>query len=199
MTTPLPVLHIVRHSETAWSLSGQHTGRTDLPLTERGERHASLLRARLAGLRVDHVFTSPLQRATRTCELAGFAERAVRDDDLMEWHYGRYEGMLAADIRAQHPGWQVFRDGCPDGESVADVVARVDRFIARVRALNADALAFSSGHLLRTLACRWVGLEPATLGPHIALGTASVGMLGYEGSLNRPVIRLWNDTAHVGD
>lgn len=193
----LPLLYVVRHGDTAWTDSHQHTGRTDLPLNERGEAAAGALRVRLAGVAVGHVFVSPLNRAQRTCELAGFSANAVTDPDLYEWDYGHYEGKLTADVRAAKPDWDLFRDGCPGGESPDDVAKRADRFIAKVRALSGDVMAFSSGHVLRVLAARWLGL-PASAGRYLFLGTATVGILGYEHSIDEPVIRLWNDGGHVG-
>ncbi len=188
----LPVIHLVRHGETEWSRTGRHTGRTDLPLTPRGEENARRLGDRLRALTVARVFTSPLIRAKRTAELAGFPDAEV-DADLTEWHYGLYEGRTTAEIVAARPGWNVFLDGGgPGGETTADVLARVDRVIARVREVNADVLLFSSGHLLRVLAARWVGLD-ATAGRLFALSTGAVSQLGYDHDLNEPVIRLWND------
>ena len=148
MSETLPILHLARHGETAWSLSGQHTGRTDLPLTERGERNARALGERLRGLACARVFTSPLRRAARTCELAGFGAAAEIDPDLVEWDYGQYEGRRTAEIHAERPDWQLFRDGCPGGESPDQVGARADRVVARVRAVEGDVLVFSSGHFL---------------------------------------------------
>ena len=196
MSETLPVVYLARHGETAWSLSGQHTGLTDLPLTERGERDARRLAERLRGLGFARVFTSPLQRATRTCELAGFASRAEIDRDLVEWDYGEYEGRRTAEIQVDRPGWQVFRDGCPGGEAPDQVGARADRVVGRVRAVEGNVLLFSSGHFLRTLAARWLGLEPAA-GALFALSTASVSVLGYEHDLSEPVIRLWNEVHPV--
>ena len=194
----LPAVYLARHGETIWSLTGQHTGLTDLPLTERGERNARRLGERLAGLVFAKVFTSPLQRAARTCELAGFGNAAEVDRDLVEWNYGKYEGLRTAEIHAKRPDWQLFRDGCPDGESPNQVGVRADRVVSRVRAIKGDVLIFSSGHFLRVLAVRWLGIEPAA-GRFFMLNTASVSVLGYEHSLSQPVIRLWNDTRHVGD
>ena len=194
----LPAVYLARHGETVWSLTGQHTGLTDLPLTERGERNARRLGERLAGLVFAKVFTSPLQRAARTCELAGFGNAAEVDPDLVEWNYGKYEGLRTAEIHAKRPDWQLFRDGCPDGESPDQVGVRADRVVSRVRAIKGDVLIFSSGHFLRVLAARWLGIEPAA-GRFFMLNTASVSVLGYEHSLSQPVIRLWNDTRHVGD
>jgi broad specificity phosphatase PhoE len=196
MSEQLPVICLARHGETAWSLSGQHTGLTDLPLTEHGERNARSLAGRLAGLKFAHVFTSPLQRAARTCELAGFAQAAEVDRDLVEWNYGQYEGRTSADICEERPGWQLFHDGCPGGESPPQVGARADRVVGRVRAIQGDVLIFSSGHFLRVFAARWLGIEPAA-GRFFSLNTASLSALGYEHSLSEPVIRLWNDTRHV--
>ena len=198
MSETLPIIYVARHGETAWSLSGQHTGLTDLPLTERGERNAVRLGERLKGLTFAKVLTSPLQRAMRTCELAGFGVRAEIDRDLLEWNYGEYEGHRTADILADRPGWQLFRDGCPGGESPSQVGARADRVVQRVRAVKDDVLLFSSGHFLRVLAARWLRLEAAA-GRYLLLSTGSLGMLAYEHhSLSEPVIRLWNDTSHVG-
>jgi broad specificity phosphatase PhoE len=196
--TALPAVYLARHGETAWSLTGQHTGITDLPLTERGERNARRLGERLAGLVFAKVFTSPLQRATRTCELAGFGSAAEADRDLVEWNYGEYEGLRTAEIHAKRPGWQLFLDGCPGGESPEQVGVRAGRVVSHVRATKGDVLIFSSGHFLRVLAARWLGIEPAA-GRFFMLDTASLSVLGYERSLSQPVIRLWNDTRHVGD
>jgi broad specificity phosphatase PhoE len=197
MSNELPVIYLARHGETAWSLTGQHTGLTDLPLTERGEQNARALGERLIGLNFAKVFTSPLQRAARTCELAGFGAVAEVDRDLLEWNYGQYEGRRTAEIHTERPEWQLFRDGCPGGESPGQVGARSDCLLSRVRAVRADVLLFSSGHFLRVLAARWLGLEPAT-GRYLLLSTASLSALGYEHNLCQPVIRLWNDTRHVG-
>jgi probable phosphoglycerate mutase len=196
MSEQLPKVYLARHGETAWSLSGQHTGRTDLPLTERGERNARRLGERLRGLTFSRVFTSPLQRARRTCELAGFAE-AVDDPDLTEWNYGAYEGKRTAEIRQQRPDWDLFRDGCPNGEMAADVGARADRVLHRLRAADGDVLIFSHGHILRVLAARWLGLDP-TGGRLFTLSTATLSILGYEHNLATPVFWLWNDGSHVG-
>jgi broad specificity phosphatase PhoE len=198
LSEQLPAIYLARHGETAWSLSGQHTGLTDLPLTERGERNARSLGQRLHGFKFAKVLTSPLQRATRTCELAGFAPAAEVDHDLVEWNYGRFEGQTSVEIEKESPGWQLFRDGCPGGESPQQVGARADRVVNRVRAVRGDVLIFSSGHILRVLAARWLGIEPAG-GKFFALNTASLSALGYEHSLSEPVIRLWNDTRHVNE
>jgi broad specificity phosphatase PhoE len=189
-------IYLARHGETAWSLTGQHTGRTDLPLTPRGEQNAARLGQRLKDLSFAAVFTSPLQRARRTCQLAGFGDRATIDPDLMEWDYGDYEGLRSSEIHKQDPTWSLFRDGAPHGESVAQISTRADRAIARVRAIDGNVLIFSSGHFLRVLAARWLGLAAST-GQYLALDTASLSILGYEHAKDRPVIRLWNDTSHL--
>jgi broad specificity phosphatase PhoE len=197
MSNQLPVIYLARHGETAWSLTGQHTGFTDLPLTEHGEQNARALRERLAGLKFAKVFTSPLQRAARTCELAGFGAVAEVDRDLVEWNYGQYEGRRTAEIHAGRPEWDLFRDGCPGGESPDQVGARADGVLKRVRAVGADVLLFSSGHFLRVLAARWLGLEPGA-GRYLLLSTASLSSVAFEHNQSQPVIRLWNDTRHVG-
>ena len=187
----LPVVYLARHGETAWTVSRQHTGRTDLPLTGHGEEEALRLGARLEGLVFAAVLTSPLQRAVRTCELAGFGGAEV-EPDLLEWHYGAYEGRTSADIHAERPGWELFRDGCPGGESPADVGARADRVARRVRTIDGNVLLFSSGHFLRVFAARWLGLEPGA-GKYFLLGTASLSAVGYEHDRSDPVIRLWDE------
>jgi probable phosphoglycerate mutase len=197
MSKELRVIYLARHGETAWSLTGQHTGRTDLPLTERGERNAQRLRERLSGLTFAKVFTSPLRRAMRTCELAGFGAVAEIDPDLTEWDYGEYEGRLADEIHAERPGWQLFRDGCPGGESPAQVAERADRVVRRVNAVTGDVLLFSSGHFLRMLAVRWIRVEPIASAASLMLNTASLSALSYEHDLTQPAIRLWNDDHHV--
>ncbi|MBP1685674.1 MAG: putative phosphoglycerate mutase family protein [Deltaproteobacteria bacterium] len=193
----LPSVYLVRHGETAWSLTGQHTGRTDLPLTERGERQARQLGERLKGLSFARVYTSPLQRARRTCELAQYGAVAEIDRDLVEWNYGDYEGRRTAEIRAERPDWQLFRDGCPGGESPLEVSARADRVVRRVREVTGDVLLFSSGHFLRMVAARWIGMERTMEARSFMLSTASLSALGYENSLSQPVIRLWNETRQV--
>jgi broad specificity phosphatase PhoE len=193
----LPIICLARHGETAWSLTGQHTGLTDLPLTEAGERNARRLAERLKGLTFMKVFTSPLNRAVRTCELAGFGAVAEIDCDLVEWNYGEYEGRTGAEIRAERPDWQLFRDGCPGGESPQQVATRADRVVNRVRKVPGNVLLFSSGHFIRVLAARWIGIEPTVNARSFMLSTASLSALGYENDLSRPVIRLWNDTRHV--
>ena len=197
MSEALPIIYLARHGETAWSLTGQHTGLTDLPLTERGERNASRLQQRLKGLTFARVLTSPLQRARRTCELAGFGTVAEIDRDLLEWDYGEYEGRRTAEIRAERPDWQLFRDGCPGGESPTQASARADRVVSRLRAAPGDVLLFSSGHFIRVLVTRWIDLEVTANARRFMLSTASLSAVGYENERSRPVIRLWNETNHV--
>ena len=192
-----PLVYLARHGETAWTISGQHTGLTDLPLTERGEHNARQLGERLKGLTFACVLTSPLRRALRTCELAGFGSVALIDEDLVEWHYGAYEGQTPEEINRQHPGWEIFRDGCPGGEAVADVVVRANRVIDRLRAIDGNALLFSHSHFLHVLAARWLGLG-ATAGRYFMLGTAALSIVGYYHGRHDPVIRLWNDCRHAG-
>jgi broad specificity phosphatase PhoE len=188
------IIYLARHGETAWSLTGQHTGLTDLPLTERGECNARRLGGRLQGLEFARVFTSPLRRASRTCELAGFGERAEVDRDLVEWNYGDYEGLRKVEIRARRPDWELFRDGVPGGESIKEIGARADRVLSRVRSIEGHVLLFSSGHFLRVLAARWIGLKTEN-GRNFLLGTASLSSLTYEH--DDPAIGTWNDTRHV--
>ncbi|TPL86183.1 histidine phosphatase family protein [Mesorhizobium sp. B2-3-12] len=191
MSSAFPQIHLVRHGETAWSLSGQHTGRTDMPLTPAGEAAARGLADRLKGLSVSQVWSSPSQRAYNTSVLAGFGATSLKLDDLQEWDYGAYEGRTTKEILAGRPGWNVFRDGCPQGEVAADVGARADRIIDRLRQANADILIFSSAHFLRVLAARWLGLPPEG-GALFVLDTASISVLGYEHDLTEPVVRKWN-------
>jgi broad specificity phosphatase PhoE len=197
MSGVLPVVYVARHGETAWSLSGQHTGLTDLPLTPNGERNAGRLGERLKGMTFSKVLTSPLQRAARTCELAGFSSVVEVDPDLAEWDYGQYEGLRSAEILAIRPDWQLFRDGAPGGESPAQIGQRADRVVQRVRSIPGDVLLFSSGHFIRVLAAHWLGLDPGSAGKYFLLNTASLSALGYEHNLSQPVIRLWNDDHHV--
>ena len=192
MSSILPKVYLVRHGETAWTISGQHTGRTDIPLTERGKRDVQELGTRLRGLTFAKVLTSPLHRARRTGELAGFGECAQADPDLTEWDYGDYEGRRTSDIRAEHPGWRLFEDGCPGGETLVEMSTRADRVIARVRALEGDVLVFAHRDILRILAARWVA-QPALEARRLYLETASLSVLGYDHDLDEPVIRLWND------
>ncbi|MBZ9983151.1 MULTISPECIES: histidine phosphatase family protein [unclassified Mesorhizobium] len=191
MSSAFPQIHLVRHGETAWSLSGQHTGRTDMPLTAAGEAAARGVADRLKGLPFSAVWSSPSQRAYNTSVLAGFGAQSVKMDDLQEWDYGAYEGRTTREILAERPGWNVFRDGCPQGETAADVGARADRIIDRLREANADMLIFSSAHFLRVLTARWLGLPPQD-GALFVLDTASISVLGYEHDLGEPVVRKWN-------
>ena len=172
-------LYLIRHGETEWSLSGRHTGRTDIPLTEQGEQDARKLGERLRAVTFAAVLTSPRTRARRTCELARLTPVAEIEPDLAEWDYGDYEGQLSVDIRKGRPDWNLFRDGCPRGEMPAQVSDRADRLIARLRALDGNVALFSHGHFGRVLAVRWIGL-PVIDGQHFLLGTASLSILGYE-------------------
>jgi broad specificity phosphatase PhoE len=192
MSLHLPRLFLARHGDTAWTDSRRKTGRTDLPLNERGEDRARQLGERLRQFEFGGVFTSPLRRASRTCELAGFGEVAQTDPDLLEWDYGRFEGMLSTEIQQDRPGWELYRDGCPDGESSQDIAERADGFIARVLELDGDVLAFSSGHIIRMIAARWLGLPPDA-GRFFFCRPASVGVLGFEHQCREePIIGLWN-------
>jgi len=197
MSEVLPVVYMARHGNTAWTLTGQHTGLSDLPLTPDGERNAVRLGERLKGLKFNKIFTSPLQRAARTCELAGFGAAAEIDPDLVEWNYGKYEGLTSAEILRDRPDWQLFRDGAPGGESPEQVGERADRVVQRLRGVAGDVLLFSSGHFIRMLTSRWLGLAPGTGGKYFLLNPASLSALRYEHSLSRPAIRLWNDDHHV--
>jgi probable phosphoglycerate mutase len=182
-------LVLVRHGQTEWSRTGRHTGRTDVPLTGEGRRLASRLAASLAGRRFARVLTSPLSRAADTCRLAGLGEGAQAREELLEWDYGEYEGLTTPEIRERRPGWSLWRDGAPGGESPALVGARADRLLADLRGLPGDAALFAHGHVLRVIAARWLGLEPAD-GALLALSTATVSVLGWE--RETAVLRLWN-------
>jgi broad specificity phosphatase PhoE len=197
MSEALPVVYLARHGNTAWTVTGQHTGLTDLPLTPNGEINAGRLGGRLKGMTFAKVFTSPLQRASRTAELAGYGAVAETDPDLVEWNYGQYEGLTSAQILAQRPDWQLFRDGCPGGESPAQISERADRVVKGIRAVSGDVLIFSSGHFIRVLTARWLGIGPGTAGKYFLLNPASLSALSYEHNLSQPVIRLWNDDHHV--
>lgn len=197
MNGVLPAVYMARHGNTAWTLSGQHTGLSDLPLTPDGERNAQRLRERLKGMTFAKVFTSPLQRAVRTCELSGFGAVAEVDRDLVEWDYGEYEGMTSAQILRDRPDWQLFRDGAPGGETPEEVGTRADRVVERVRRISGDVLLFSSGHFIRVLTARWLALSPGAGGRYFILNPASLSALSYEHNLSRPVIQLWNDDHHV--
>lgn len=193
MSNAYPEIYLVRHGQTEWSLSGQHTGRTDMPLTAAGEAAARTLAGRLQGLAFSAIWSSPSQRASKTCALAGFGDARIIKDDLAEWNYGTYEGITTKAILAERPGWQLFRDGCPGGESAADVGARADRIIHAIRAANDRILIFSSSHFLRVLTARWLGLPPEG-GALFVLDTTSISVLGYEHDLTEPVVRMWNQT-----
>jgi len=195
MASELPRLFLARHGDTAWTDSRQRTGRTDIPLNAVGEDRARQFGERLRRFSFASVFTSPLQRASRTCELAGFGAVAAVDPDLVEWDYGRYEGLVLRDIQRERRTWELFRDGCPEGESPGDVAARADRVIARVRGIQGDVLAFSSGHIIRMIAARWLGLPPST-GRFFFCRPASVGVLAFEHkNRDEPIISLWNQVA----
>jgi broad specificity phosphatase PhoE len=195
MSAKLPIIYLARHGQTAWSKSGQHTGLTDIPLLPEGEYDAERLGARLRKLEFAAVWTSPLVRASRTCELAGFSGVARVDRDLVEWDYGEYEGLKNAEIVARQPGWRIYRDGCPGGESPEQVAARADRVLERARTAGGNVLLFSSGHFTRMLGARWIGLPPQNA-ELFTLATASLSALGYEHNVSEPVIHLWNDVSH---
>ena len=197
MRQSLPVVYLARHGNTAWTHSGQHTGLTDLPLTPDGECNAVRLGERLKELKFAKVFTSPLQRAVRTCELAGFGSVAETDPDLVEWNYGKYEGLTSAEILQLRPDWDLFRDGCPGGESPAQIGQRACRVVERIRSVSGDVLLFSSGHFIRVLTACWLGLGP-NAGRYFLLNPASLSAISYEHSISQPAIRLWNDDRHVG-
>ncbi len=180
---------LIRHGETEWSLSGQHTGVTDIPLTENGRNLARQLAPILAGVSFGCVFTSPLRRARETCELAGLGERAQDDQNLMEWNYGEYEGLTPREIHAKAPDWIIFRDGCPGGEGPEDIGVRVDRVIERIRSMEKDVALFAHGHVFRVFAARWIGLPPGG-GSHFRLDPATISVLGYY--WNIPAIKCWN-------
>jgi broad specificity phosphatase PhoE len=193
----LPLVYLARHGNTAWTHTGQHTGLTDLPLTPDGERNAARLGERLKGITFAKVFTSPLQRAAQTCKLAGFGAVAETDADLVEWNYGNYEGLTSADILQQRPDWDLFRDGCPGGESPQQIGERADRVVQRIRNVTGDVLIFSSGHFIRVLTGCWLGVGPNG-GRYFVLSPASLSALSYEHNRSRPAVRLWNDDRHVG-
>ncbi len=197
MTDPAPKIWLARHGQTEWSLAGKHTGRTDIPLTPHGEEEARKLGKRFRTLKVTAVFASPLQRAKRTCELAGFEATAELLPDLMEWNYGAYDGLTSAEIRAKRTDWRLFRDGCPGGERLEDVLVRADRVIARLRSSPGDVLVFSHGHFLKVLATRWAGIAPES-GARLSLAPASLSILGSDSASGDPVIERWNDTCHLG-
>ncbi len=180
----------MRHGETEWTLTGQHTGHTDIPLTERGRDEARALCAELSHQAFAAVFSSPLSRALETCRLSCLGEQCEAAEDLMEWDYGEYEGLTTAEIRGHKPKWSLWLDAAPGGESAADVGARVDRIVKEIRTLEGNVAVFGHGHSLRVLAARWVGLSPAD-GRLLALDPATISVLGYE--RETPVIRRWND------
>ena len=187
-----PRLHFIRHGETEWSLTGRHTGKSDLPLTARGEEEARELAPCLGAIAFARVLSSPRRRARRTCELAGLGDAAAIEDDLAEWDYGDYEGLRSAQIQSLNPGWSIYRDGCPGGETPAAIGARADRLLARLRGLEGNVALFSHGHFGRVLAARWIG-APLEFGAHLALGTASLGILAADPAPPRiAVIALWN-------
>jgi probable phosphoglycerate mutase len=189
-------LIVVRHGETEWSRSGRHTGRTDIPLTDLGRAQAAALGARLQECTLSAVWTSPLSRAADTCDLAGLGDQAKPLEDLMEWDYGAYEGITTAEIRKTRPGWTIWADGAPDGETPADVGARADRVVEAALAVEGDVAVFAHGHFLRMLAARWLGLAPSE-GRLLALDPATFGILGHE--REQRVVRLWNDSGHLED
>lgn len=197
MMQALPEVYLVRHGETPWTLTAQHTGRTDLPLNEQGEHQAREVGARLTTLRIDRILSSPLQRARRTAELAMPGSLVEFDDDLMEWDYGTYEGRRTADIQVEHPGWRLFRDGCPGGEMLESVAARADHVIVRIRASSGNVLIFGHREILRILAVRWIGLAPIE-GCLLQLATASLSVLGYDHDMTEPVIHAWNSIGTPG-
>ena len=197
MHNELPEIYVVRHGDTAWTVTGQHTGLTDLPLTTQGEEEARGLRDRLKNIAFTKVLTSPLQRARTTCALAGFSSVAEIESGLVEWDYGKYEGLRSAEIHAERPDWDLFRDGAPGGETPAQVAERADRVWTRVRSIGGNVLLFSSGHFIRVLAARWIGLGPSCHCNSFVLGTASLSVFGYDPHISRPVIQLWNDMHHV--
>jgi broad specificity phosphatase PhoE len=192
--SPLPRIYLVRHGETEWSRLGKHTGKTDLPLLPQGEVDAQRVRPRLEKLTLETVISSPRLRARRTCELAGLLGRATIDDDVAEWDYGNYEGLTAEEIAAGRPGWSIYRDGCPGGESAEEITVRADRVVARLSRMSGNVAVFSHGHFLRILTARWLGW-PIASAQNLLLSTASLSILGFNhGRRERPVIILWNET-----
>ena len=191
MNKTLHEIYLIRHGETVWTISGQHTGRTDIPLTERGEHDAIALGVQLRDLNFTKVLASPLQRARQTGDLAGFAGSMEFDADLMEWDYGAYEGRRTSDIRAERPDWRLFEDGCPSGETLVEVSIRADRVIARMRELDGDVLLFAHRDILRILIARWIAL-PALEARRLHLATTSLSILGYDHDVDEPVIRMLN-------
>jgi len=194
MSVTPPRVHLVRHGATEWSVTGQHTGRTDIPLTEEGRRQAERLAARLARERFALVLVSPLARARETAEITGFGDVAEVDPDLVEWDYGDYDGRTAAEIRRERPGWTPWHGGFPGGETLEEVAARADRVVARVRGVDGDVALFAHGHILRVIAARWLE-QPPIEAAHYYLATASLSMLGWE--RETPVIDRWNEACHL--
>jgi len=193
VSNPQQKVYLLRHGETEWSLNGRHTGVTDIPLTENGRNLARQLQPILAREKFVTVFTSPLQRARDTCDLAGLGTLASIDRDLMEWNYGEYEGLTTDQIRQTRPDWSVFRDGCPGGESPPEVSVRADRIVSRVRAVDGNVVLFSHGHILRVLAARWINLS-ASYGENFLLDTATLNVLGYY--RESPAFKIWNAPLH---
>lgn len=197
-TLRTPDVWLIRHGETEWTVSRRHTGLTDLPLTPAGEKQAKALRYRLKTVSFARVFYSPLRRAARTCELAGYGPTAEMYRNLVEWNYGDYEGKMRPEILAEKPDWIIFRDGCPNGESPIDVGVRADRVISRIRTINGNVALFSSGHFLRVLIARWLDLDPSA-GRYFKLGTGAVSVLSCDhGNLSEPVVRLLNEIPASG-
>ena len=196
ISEPLFRLFLIRHGDTDWSDAHRHTGLSDVPLTRHGEQQARALGARLKGLQFARTFTSPLQRALQTCELAGFAGAAESDPDLVEWDYGDYEGLTTSEIRCKNPTWDLFSAGCPNGETPQDMLMRADRFIKKVRSVPGDVITFSSGHIIRVIAARWLSLESEAARYFLA-STAAIGILGYEHDRSEPAICLWNEHINV--
>ena len=196
MGQALQTVVLATHADTVWTQTGQYTGATDLPLTDRGERNARRLAHRLDGMTFARIFTSPVQRAVSTCELAGLGGIAEMDADLAEWDYGKYEGLSPPQVYRSRPDWELFRDGCPGGETPQQVARRADCVIRSVRAAKGDVLLVSGRDFLRVLAARWLGLPPIA-GKYFVLGVASVSGLGYEGDIARPVVRFWDDQTNM--
>ena len=197
MESKLPKIFLARHGQTEWSLSGRHTGRSDIALTECGENDARALGKRLAKLTFSEVWTSPLIRAKHSCELAGFESSYQIETDLMEWHYGDYEGLFAEEIQAKHPGWNVFKHGCPNGESPEDILARTSLLTERLKLQSSNILLFSHGHFLRSLAATWIN-EPLIFGNKLKLSTSGLSILSFNhDNINEPAILSWNDVGHI--
>jgi broad specificity phosphatase PhoE len=193
MTSSQTRIFLIRHGETEWTLSGRHTGKTNIPLTENGQKQAYLLTGALKSIPFQKAFVSPLRRAKETFELSKLNVKAEFDEDLVEWDYGQYEGLTSKQIHQSQPGWSIFIQGAPGGESVADVGARANRVLSRLRSFNGNVLVFSSGHFLRVLAARWLDLPPS-FGKYLVLSPASISILGFEH--NTPAILQWNSTSY---